>query len=114
MIDDKARSALAALQFDPAPTPDDVWRPSPFDVPELHQEVVGRILSGVTAARSGPDTNPVGVAMQGRAGSGKTHLLGAVRERIQTDGGYFFLVSLINGKTFWESTALCLVEGLGK
>ncbi|MBQ0902171.1 ATP-binding protein [Micromonospora sp. U21] len=52
--------------------------------------------------------------MQGRAGAGKTHLLGAVRERIQRDGGYFFLVDMVSGKTFWESVALALVEGMGR
>ena len=52
--------------------------------------------------------------MQGRAGSGKTHLLGAVRDQIQRRGGYFFLVNMINGKTFWESVALALVEGMGR
>ena len=52
------------------------------------------------------------MVIQGRAGAGKTHMLGTVRERTQRDGGYFFLVSLLNGKTFWESTALCMVEGL--
>src|SRR5262249_44830658 len=46
--------------------------------------------------------------------SGKTHLLGAVRAKIQQQPGFFFLVNVINGKTFWESTALCIVEGLGK
>ncbi|MET7423476.1 DUF87 domain-containing protein [Dactylosporangium sp. NPDC005555] len=113
MIGADERRALESLDFNPAPTPDDVWRPSPYDVPELHEKAVAQILRGVNKARTGDDASPIGVAMQGRAGSGKTHLLGAVREKIQRDGGYFFLVNLINGRTFWESTALCLVEGLG-
>ncbi|HZN20324.1 MAG TPA: AAA family ATPase, partial [Micromonosporaceae bacterium] len=83
-------------------------------MPELHERVVQEILSGVNKARTGDDVTPLGVAMQGRAGAGKTHLLGAVREKIQRDGGYFFLVNLINGKTFWESTALCIVESMGQ
>jgi hypothetical protein len=114
MIGSEEREALAALSFDVAPTPDDIWRLSPYDVPELHERVVGEILRGVNKARTGDDASPLGVAMQGRAGSGKTHLLGAVRDRIQREGGYFFLVNLISGKTFWESTALCIVEGMGK
>jgi hypothetical protein len=110
------RAALAALSLtmNPAPTPDDIWRPSPYNVPELHAPVVAEILSGVGKARTETNPVPMTVAMQGRAGSGKTHLLGAVREQIQTDGGYFFLISLISGKTFWESTALCIVEALGR
>jgi len=114
MIDPRARAALAALTLNPAPTPDDVWRPSPYNVPELHAKVVDEILRGVGRARKNENNHPMTVAMQGLAGSGKTHLLGAVRDRIQRDGGFFFLVNLINGKTFWESTALCIVEGLGR
>ncbi|WP_200213904.1 ATP-binding protein [Micromonospora coerulea] len=114
MIVDDERGALEALIFHPAATPDDVWRPAPHNVPELHERVVGEILRGVGRARTDDTSRPLGVAMQGRAGSGKTHLLGAVRERIQQDGGYFFLVGMVSGKTFWESVALALVEGMGK
>jgi hypothetical protein len=114
MIDPDKREVLAALNFNPAPSPDDVWRPSPYNVPELHERAVGEILRGVNRARRDDNSRPLGVAVQGRAGSGKTHLLGAVREKIQHDGGFFFLVGLINGKTIWESTALALIEGMGQ
>jgi hypothetical protein len=111
---DPERAVLEALAFHPAATPDDVWRPSPHNVPELHEKVVAEILRGVSRARTDDTSRPLGVAMQGRAGSGKTHLLGAVRERIQHDGGYFFLVGMVSGKTFWASVALALVEGMGQ
>ena len=109
---DIERRALAALKFNLAPTPDDVWRPSPYHVAELHKEVVESVFDGVNLARSSDDSSPLGVVIQGPAGAGKTHMLGMVRQRTQNDGGYFFLVSLLNGKTFWESTALCIVDGL--
>jgi hypothetical protein len=112
MISTNEREALAALRFNPAPTPDDVWRPSPFDVPALHERVVKKILQGVNEARTGDDESPIGVVVQGRAGSGKTHMLGALRERIQREGGYFFLVGVISGKTFWENTAGSMVDGM--
>ncbi|WP_229402513.1 ATP-binding protein [Micromonospora okii] len=114
MIPDDERAALEALTFHPAVTPDDVWRPSPYDVPELHERVAAEILRGVARARTDDTSRPLGVAMQGRAGSGKTHLLGAVRERIQHDGGYFFLVNMVSGRTFWSSVALAMVEGMGR
>ncbi|MFI6244068.1 ATP-binding protein [Micromonospora sp. NPDC050795] len=114
MISEDHRAALDAVSLNPAVTPDDVWRPSPHNVPELHEKVAAEILRGVARARTDDTSMPLGVAMQGRAGAGKTHLLGAVRERIQGDGGYFFLVDMVSGKTFWESVALALVEGMGR
>jgi hypothetical protein len=107
---DAQRRALAALKFNLAPTPDDVWRPSPYHVAELHREVVEQVIDGVNEARG--TEAPLGMVIRGTAGAGKTHLLGLVRQRTQHDGGYFFLVSLVGGKTFWESTALCIVDGL--
>jgi hypothetical protein len=114
MIGADEYDALVSLRFNPAPTPDDVWRPSVYNVPELHERVVREIVRGVNSARTEDNGTPLGVAMQGRAGSGKTHLLGAVREKIQREGGYFFLINIISGRTFWENTAACIVEGLGR
>jgi hypothetical protein len=110
------RAALEALHFNPAPTPEDIWRPSPYDVPELHERAVREILSGVGRARRDDTETPMGVALQGRAGSGKTHLLGAVRETIQRadGGGYFFLVNMISGRSFWESTVQGIIGGLAR
>jgi len=109
---DAERRALSALRFDLAPTPDDVWRPSPFNVADLHRDVVESVFEGVGQAKTSDEASPIGVVIQGSPGSGKTHLLGLVRARTQNDGGYFFLISLLSGKTFWESTALCIVDGL--
>ncbi|GGM80391.1 ATP-binding protein [Dactylosporangium sucinum] len=116
MIPAAERAALEALHFNPAPTPDDIWRPSPYDVPELHERAVREILSGVNKARRSDTETPLGVALQGRAGAGKTHLLGAVRDTIQRadGGGYFFLVNMISGRTFWESTVQGLIGGLAR
>ncbi|GHJ48788.1 ATPase [Catellatospora sp. TT07R-123] len=106
------RSALSCLRFDVAPVPDDVWRSSPFHVEALHGEVAGYILDGLADAERSADGSPMGVAMQGQAGSGKTHLLGWVREQTQLKGGYFFLVGLLDGGYFWKSTALAFLDGL--
>ena len=112
-MNEAERKALSALRFNSAPTADDVWRASPYHVEELHREAVERVFEGVDSARSDrAGSSPLGVVIQGPSGAGKTHLLGMVRERIQRDGGYFFLVSLLNGKAFWESAALSVVDGL--
>lgn len=106
------RRALSNLRFDVAPVPDDVWRGSPFHVDALHSDVVQHILHGLEDARRSPDGSPIGIAMQGQPGSGKTHLLGWVREQTQRGGGYFFLVGLLDGAAFWSSATLAVVNGL--
>ncbi|GAB4059778.1 ATP-binding protein [Catellatospora paridis] len=106
------RRALSNLRFDVAPVPDDVWRGSPFHVEALHDDVVRHILHGLDDARRSPDGSPIGIAMQGQPGSGKTHLLGWVREQTQRGGGYFFLVGLLDGAAFWHSATLAVVNGL--
>ena len=52
--------------------------------------------------------------MQGQRGTGKTHLLGWVREQVQRQDGYFFLVGLLDGSRFWHSVAHSLLTGLAR
>ena len=104
--------ALSALRLDWAVAPDDVWHLPEFHVDDFHRDVQAHILGGVGDAARSPAASPLGVAIIGTAGAGKTHLLGSVREKAQAEGAYFFLISLGHGSTFWESTALCVLEGL--
>lgn len=104
--------ALAALRLDWAPAPDDVWRTSPYHIEELNRESMDLILAGYEDARISPDANPIGVALLGPRGTGKTHLLSVVREHVQSSGGYFFLVGLLDPSVFWHSTLLFIRDGL--
>lgn len=104
--------ALEALRFNFVHVPDDVWRPPPYHVDELHRDVMHSVAGGVKEAAASPDASPVGVAIQGQRGSGKTHLLGLVRQQVQAEGGYFFLVNPHDGTHFWESVATSMLEGL--
>ncbi|GGL07046.1 ATPase [Sphaerisporangium melleum] len=106
--------ALGAIRFNWAELPDDVWRPSPFHVDGLHRATTQMLLDGLAAAGESVDASPIGVVMQGQRGSGKTHLLGWMRERTQEEGGYFFLVELLDARDFWESVALSMLDGLAR
>ena len=52
------------------------------------------------------------VAILGQRGTGKTHLIGTVRQQVQARGGFFFLVELLEARTFWQRTAISMLEGL--
>lgn len=107
---DEQRRALAALRFNWAPTPDDIWKPIPYHVEGLHHQIIEMVMEGVAEADHSVDSSPVGLAILGQRGTGKTHLLGAVRQRVQTAGGFFFLVKLLEASAFWRSTSLSLLE----
>ncbi|MCY1138212.1 DUF87 domain-containing protein [Actinoplanes sp. Pm04-4] len=109
---EEERAALAALRFSWAQAADDVWRPSPFHVDGLHPAIVRDVLDSLAEAGFSPDANPIGLVLEGRHGSGKTHLLGWVREQVQQQGGYFFLIGLLDGRTFWDGVLVFLLSGL--
>ena len=111
---EEERAALAALRFNWAPVPDDVWRPSRFHVDGLHVDVTRDVLEGLADAEASHDSSPIGLVLQGERGAGKTHLLGWVRQQVQQRDGYFFLVSLLDAKGFWDSVLASLVDGLSR
>ncbi|GAA4711990.1 ATPase [Phytohabitans rumicis] len=94
--------------------PDDVWRPSPLHVDGLHTDVIHELQAGIADATASPGPSPISLALLGRRGSGKTHLLGWLRQRVQEQGGYFFLVSLLDEQTFWPSVLAYMRDSLAR
>ncbi|MEU4694888.1 DUF87 domain-containing protein [Actinoplanes sp. NPDC023714] len=113
-MDDQERKTLAALRLDWAPTPDDLWRPLPFHVEGLHEPAVREVLAGFAEAAKSPAGSPIGLVLQGQGGSGKTHLLGPIRQHVQEEGGYFFLTSTLDADTFWDSVLEAMLDGLSR
>ncbi|MFE0750435.1 helicase HerA domain-containing protein [Gordonia sp. NPDC058843] len=110
-----ARQALESIRLNWADTPDDVWGTAdPFHVGGLHEDTIVDIVRSFDDARRSPSGSPIGVTVRGPAGSGKTHLLGRVRYRIQDEGGYFFLVKLLDATDFWRSVLVAIIEDLGR
>ncbi|MDV3126292.1 DUF87 domain-containing protein [Mycobacterium sp. 21AC1] len=109
------REALSALRLTWAPTADDLWHSQgALHVGGLHDRAMGDVMAAFGDAQRDIDSSPLGVVVRGPAGSGKTHLLGQVRERVQTEGGYFFLVELLDATGFWQSTRAGILESLGR
>lgn len=109
-----AREALAALRFNWAETPDDVWTTSPYHVDGLHQDAERAVRAGIKAAVDSNGPSPIGIVLQGQKGVGKTHLLGWVRREVQSQDGYFFLVALSTGDVFWSDVVQHVLAGLLK
>jgi hypothetical protein len=111
-----ALTALETVRLSWAPTPDDVWQPQEaLHVDGLHEAVMGELRRAVADAEAVTDGgSPLGVVVQGPAGSGKTHLLGQVREHVQRSGGYFFLIRLLDGTDFWRSVVVGMLEDLAR
>ncbi|MDH2427259.1 DUF87 domain-containing protein [Sphaerisporangium sp. TRM90804] len=108
------RKALEALRFNYAQVPDDVWHPPQFHVESLHRDTARMILAGLAEAHDSRAASPIGVVVQGQRGSGKTHMLGWVREKTQQQGGYFFLVSLLDARGFWDSVLVSMLDSLSR
>ena len=113
MTDDGLK-ALNALRFNWAPVGDDLWRPLPYHVEDLHRDVVTLVLQSLETARGRGEASPIGVVIEGQRGAGKTHLLGWLRERVQKQGGYFFLVELLSADDFAQNVVRSIVEGLAR
>jgi hypothetical protein len=111
---DAELKALTGLRISVVPTRDDVWRPLPFHVDTLHRDVTYTILDNLRDLQVDEGAMPVGVVVQGQRGSGKTHLMGWLRQRVQAHDGYFFLVSLLDGHRFWLSVGQSLLDGLAR
>lgn len=108
------RRALTAVvtDFNWAPTHEDVWASLAVHVAELNAEGEARLLESFAEAKRSSGGSPLGIAVLGPQGSGKTHLLRRTRERVQREGGYFFLVGLQSGKDFWQNVAHAMLSGL--
>ena len=85
-----------------------------FHVPGVNDEAIDQVMEAFSDADRHPESSPLGVVIRGQAGSGKTHLLGLVRERVQAADGFFFLLQLLDATSFWESARSSILESLGR
>jgi len=106
--------ALEALSFHYTEAADDVWQHSPYHVEGLHHHSSKLLLGGLAQASGEQAGSPIGVVIQGQRGTGKTHLLGWLREVTQREGGYFVLVGLLDAKDFWESVMVSLLDSFSR
>jgi hypothetical protein len=108
------QEALGALRLNWAMALDDIWHPQGAHISGLHEHAMADVMAAFGDAERQPQSSPLGVVVRGPAGSGKTHLLGQVRERVQDAGGFFFMVELLDATSFWQSARGGILESLGR
>lgn len=114
MMDGREREALSALRLNFVMSLDDIWHSQGAHISGLHEDALADVMAAFGDAEREPESKPLGVVVRGRAGSGKTHLLGQVRERVQAAGGFFFMVELLDATSFWQSARGGILESLGR
>lgn len=114
MIGPLERRALNELRrLDWAPTQDDVWCRLDFHLDGLNGDVGSAVVRAYETAKTSTGPSPIGLVIHGRHGAGKTHLIRWAREQVQQcHQGYFFLMGIADGKSFWPNVVSAFLRGL--
>jgi hypothetical protein len=106
--------ALRAVDFNWTHALHDVWSDPLFHVEDLHKATVDSIMDEFSLWTARPDSSPIGRVISGRAGAGKTHLIGTLRRRVWEMHGWFVLLDIVGISEFWATAALGFVESLSR
>jgi hypothetical protein len=106
-----ALAALAAADFSPVA---DLWADPAHHVDDLNGDVADRLIADFFVRTRGASANPLGHALTGAAGSGKTHLIGALRRRVWARGGWFVALDVSGAADFWAAAAAGFVDSLSR
>jgi DNA helicase HerA-like ATPase len=110
---EQALRALQAANFDGTMHIRSVWRDSLFDVDSLHEKERQQIIREVDRLKASEETNsPLGIVLVGAAGTGKTHLLNAMRKYAFSQQVGFVLVDMTGVKDFEKSVLQGYVSSL--
>jgi hypothetical protein len=113
VIEPAERRALSELsRLDWAPTQEDVWSPLDIHIDELNGDVGQALLRAFEEAENSKVRCPLGLVIEGRQGAGKTHLVRWAREQVQLRHGYFFLMGITDGRSFWTNIVHAFLRGL--
>jgi hypothetical protein len=113
VIEPAERRALSELsRLDWAPTQEDVWSPLDIHLDELNGDVGEALLRAFEEAENSKLRCPLGLVIEGRQGAGKTHLVRWAREQVQLRHGYFFLMGIADGRSFWTNIVHAFLRGL--
>jgi hypothetical protein len=114
-MDDQMNASLKALRaadFNWTHDLQSIWSDPVFQVEDLHQSLINRIIDDFFTRTKTPTDNPIGQIILGEAGAGKTHLIGTLRRRVWRANGWFVLLDIIGITDFWATAALGFLNSL--
>lgn len=95
---------LQSVDFDWAMHLESVWRDNTYDVRQLNRHLRIEIGDELSRLKDDPSIlSPLGRVIVGKAGTGKTHLLASIREKISFHNIGFVLADLTDVHDFWET-----------
>jgi hypothetical protein len=110
-----ALSALAAVDFQWTTHIDSVWHELPFHVPTFQAAAYDELCENLDRLGASRDPkSPLGLAVLGPAGAGKTHLLNALRKAAWSRSMFFVLIDLTDVNDFDETLLLGSLRSLGQ
>jgi len=105
--------ALRRVDFDWALRVQQVWLDHQRDVAEIHVSIRDELKEHMQALSERRDAaSPLGIPLVGPAGSGKTHLLSAIRAHAFARGLFFVLADMTDVADFWDTIVLAYVRSL--
>ncbi len=105
-----ALAAFSKADFDWVVHLDEVWHDPAYDVPALHQGLRREIVSYVE--KLADEHSPLGRIILGPGGSGKTHLLAALRKEAFALDIAFVLVDMTDVHDFYRTVLLGYINSL--
>ena len=106
-------AALSAVNLDWTQPLQDVWTDLPHDIEDLHRDT--RNALGVRLDRLlRPCPRPEAAVIMGDAGTGKTHLISALRREAYARNIGFILVDMSMYRDFWDTMLLSTFKALMK
>jgi ABC-type lipoprotein export system ATPase subunit len=110
---DAMLAALINADFQWTAHIDSIWRDAHADIPELQRESRQQLEIRLSALRRlRTDESPLGLAILGQGGSGKTHLLSVARKESLAHGHFFVLADMTDIREFWETILVGYIRSL--